>query len=46
MNDEVRMTNDERSTSAQMTKEEVTSFRHSDFVIHSSFVIRYSSFFP
>jgi hypothetical protein len=40
------MTNDERSTNAQMMKEEVKGFRHSDFVIHSSFVIRHSSFFP
>jgi len=46
MNDEAQMTNDEGSTNAQMTKEEVKSFRHSDFVINSSFVIRHSSFFP
>jgi len=46
MNDEARMTDDERSMNAQMTKEEVKSFRHSDFVIHSSFVIRHWSFFP
>jgi len=46
MNDEAQMTNDERNTNAQMTKEEGKSYRHSDFFIHSSFVIRHSSFFP
>jgi hypothetical protein len=46
MNDETGMTNDEGSTNAQMTKEEVKSFRHSDFVIISAFGIRHSAFFP
>jgi hypothetical protein len=39
-NDEALMTNDEGSPNAQMTKERAgTFFRHSDFVIPSSFVI-------
>src|ERR1700730_8978892 len=51
-NDEARMTNDEGSPDAQTTKERSdTSFRHSDFVIHSCFVIRHffllaANFFP
>jgi (E)-4-hydroxy-3-methylbut-2-enyl-diphosphate synthase len=43
-NDEARMTNDEGSTNAQMTKEQASSLRHSDFVIPSSLDIRHSSF--
>jgi (E)-4-hydroxy-3-methylbut-2-enyl-diphosphate synthase len=31
-NDEARMTNDERSTNAQMTKEQASSLRHSSFL--------------
>jgi hypothetical protein len=46
MNDELRMTNGERSLNAQMKKEELKSFRHSDFVSHSAFGIRHSAFFP
>jgi hypothetical protein len=46
MNDEARMPNAEGSTNSQMTKEQVKSFRHSDFVINSSFVIRHSPFLP
>ena len=43
MNDEARMTNDERSTNAQMINERSTSYpRHSDFVIQ--FVIHHSTF--
>jgi len=40
-NDEIRMTNDERSPNDQMTKEEERAggFRHSGFVILSDFVI-------
>src|SRR6266404_5368768 len=43
-NDEARMTNDERSTNAQMTKEQASSLRHLDFVIPSSLDIGHSSF--
>jgi len=44
-NDEGRMTNDERSTNAQLTKEQSSSsVRHSDFVIPSTFDIRHSTF--
>jgi ribonuclease D len=43
-NDEARMTNDERSTNAQMTKHQVGRARHhSDMVIPSSLDIRHSS---
>jgi hypothetical protein len=51
-NDEARMTNDEGSPNAQMTQRSgarvrrtigTLLFRHSDFVIPSSFVIRHSS---
>ena len=45
MNVEARMTNDEISPNAQMTKARCkASFRHSDFVIVSCLVIRHSSF--
>jgi len=45
MNDEAQMTNDEASTNVRMTNERSRiSFGHSDFVIHSAFVIRHSSF--
>ena len=44
-NDEARITNDERSTNAGMTKERSdTSSRNSDFLIHSTVDIRHSSF--
>ena len=44
-NDEARMTNDERSTNEQMTKEQTEgSVRASGFVIPSSLVIGHSSF--
>jgi (E)-4-hydroxy-3-methylbut-2-enyl-diphosphate synthase len=44
-NGEARMTNDEKSSNAQMTKEQPETFsHHSDFVIPSSFVIRASPF--
>ena len=44
-NDEARMTNDERSTNAQMTQEQSSpSVRQSGFVIPSTFDIRHSSF--
>jgi (E)-4-hydroxy-3-methylbut-2-enyl-diphosphate synthase len=44
-NDDARMTNDERSSNAQMTKEQPdASSRHSDFVIPSSLDIGHSSF--
>ena len=43
-NDEARMTNDEGSPNAQVTKEQASSLRHSDFVIPSSLDIRHSSF--
>ena len=43
-NDEARMTNDERSPNARMTKERAKrSHRHLDFVIPSSLDIRHSS---
>ena len=43
-NDEARMTNDERSPNARMTKERAKrSHRHLDFVISSSLDIRHSS---
>jgi (E)-4-hydroxy-3-methylbut-2-enyl-diphosphate synthase len=43
-NDEARMTKDEGSPKAQMTKEQASNLRHSDFVIPSSLDIRHSSF--
>jgi (E)-4-hydroxy-3-methylbut-2-enyl-diphosphate synthase len=43
-NDEARMTKDEGSPKAQMTKEQASNLRHSDFVIPSSSDIRHSSF--
>ncbi len=44
-NDEIRMTNDEESPNAQMTKKGLErAHSHSDFVIPSGFVIRHSSF--
>ncbi len=44
-NDEARITNDERSTNAGMTKERSdTSSRNSDFLIRSTVDIRHSSF--
>ena len=44
-NDKARMTNDEGSTNARITKQESQSpHRHSDFVIPSSLDIRHSSF--
>jgi hypothetical protein len=42
MNDELRMAKE----NAQMKKEELKSFRHSDFVSHSAFGIRHSAFLP
>ena len=43
-NDEIRMTNDEGSPNAQMTKKGLErAHSHSDFVIPSGFVIRHSS---
>ena len=39
-----RMRNDEGSPKAQMTKEQASNLRHSDFVIPSSLDIRHSSF--
>jgi hypothetical protein len=44
MNDEARMTKDEGSPNAQMTKCDGLSFSQSSFVIPSRFVIRVSSF--
>ena len=41
-NDEARMTNDETNPNAQMTKDR-GAFRHLDFVIPSSLVIRHFS---
>src|ERR1700720_381326 len=44
-NDEARITNDERSTNAGMTKERSdTSSRNSDFLIRSTVDVRHSSF--
>jgi (E)-4-hydroxy-3-methylbut-2-enyl-diphosphate synthase len=43
-NDEARMTNDEGSPKAKMTKEQASNLRHSDFVIPSTFDLRPSSF--
>src|SRR6266481_2066563 len=43
-NDEARMTNDERSQKAQITKGQANTLRHSDFVIPSSLDIGHSSF--
>ena len=43
-NDEARRTKDEGSPKAQMTKEQASNLRHSDFVIPSSLDIRHSSF--
>src|SRR4029077_4710891 len=42
-NVEARMTNDEESPNAQMTKQTKRPLRHSDFVIPSSLGIRHSS---
>jgi hypothetical protein len=44
INDEARMTNDERSTNAQMMNERFDAFGHSDFVIPLTFVVRHSVF--
>ncbi|HJX80545.1 MAG TPA: hypothetical protein VJ248_00760 [Candidatus Udaeobacter sp.] len=47
MNDEVRMSNVEGITNAQMTNERSRfSFRDSDFVVVSPFVISHSSLVP
>jgi (E)-4-hydroxy-3-methylbut-2-enyl-diphosphate synthase len=43
-NDEARMAKDERSQNAQMTKEQASSLRHSDFAIPASLANRHSSF--
>jgi hypothetical protein len=42
LNDEARMTNDERSSNAQMPKKPAHFVGHSDLVV--SFVIRHSTF--